>query len=60
VPHIDELHAASLGSGAEPRKGAEPRMHPTHHIEAGLECGFQVVLPVLGQLPARGSDADDD
>ena len=55
--HMD---AAALRGGAEPGRGAEPRMQPAHHIESGRERSFQVILPVIGQLAAGRSHSDHD
>src|SRR5215475_450869 len=35
-------------------------MQTAHHIEASLECGLEITLPMFGKLPTGRCDADDD
>jgi len=35
-------------------------MQAAHHIEACLECGFEIILPMFGKLTTGRCDANDD
>ena len=60
MAHVDEPYAVCLGRAHQAWKRGEAGMQTADDVEACVECGLEIVLPVLRQHATRGCHSDDN